>query len=107
MNTIDIELPPLPEPEYIQWVDGVPAISVAEHTDIAKQYAREAIEADRKRRGEPVKVLSFIELTNLAIEYGIMAGPVLKGSRHAQLSESERFDTFVHTLLARFSTHDT
>jgi hypothetical protein len=56
MNThdIDIELPPLPEPECIQLVDGVPAISMAEHMEIARQYAHTAIEADRKRRGEPV-----------------------------------------------------
>lgn len=50
----------------------------------------------------PVKVPSFVEITNLAIEYGIMAGPILQGSRHAHLNESERFDAFIHTLLARY-----
>lgn len=55
MNTHDkIKLPKLPEPVYSRWVDGVPAITLAEHAAILGQYARAAIEADRKRRGKPV-----------------------------------------------------
>lgn len=53
MNThdIDIELPPLP-PLYI-----APSVEPVDYPQVAQalmDYAREAIEADRKRRGEPV-----------------------------------------------------
>ena len=47
MNTHDIELPPLPEPT---WVDGEPYW----YDRHMEAYALAAIEADRKRRGEPV-----------------------------------------------------
>ena len=54
MNTHDIELPPLP-PLYI-----APSVEPVDYPKVAQalmDYAREAIEADRKRRGEPVAFL--------------------------------------------------
>lgn len=56
MTTHDIELPPLPQGEYRLSPDSrAPALYDEEAMEA---YARAAIEADRKRRGEPVKVPS-------------------------------------------------
>lgn len=51
MNTLDIELPPLP-PLHI-----APSVEPVDYPEVAQalmDYARAAVEADRKRRGEPV-----------------------------------------------------
>src|SRR5690606_28364874 len=54
MNThdIDIELPPLPE--WVDWPVTVSEMSASEVKEAMQDYALAAIEADRKRRGEPV-----------------------------------------------------
>lgn len=58
MNTHDkIELPPLPSPFGIVDPDGTEGMmqyTIRDLQDYAKAYARTAIEADRKRRGEPI-----------------------------------------------------
>ena len=59
MNTHDIELPPLPEPfTYTRPGKSEGALFHAGHM---QDYAREAIEADRQRRGEPVAWLYEVD----------------------------------------------
>lgn len=53
MNTHDkYELPPLPE--WVDWPVTVSEMTASEIKEAMQDYAREAIEADRKRRGEAV-----------------------------------------------------
>ncbi len=57
IHNIDIELPPLPSPLGIvnpDSTEGMMHYTTSDLQDYAKAYARAAIEADRKRRGEPV-----------------------------------------------------
>lgn len=88
MNThdIDIELPPLP-PLYI-----APSVEPVDYPKVAQalmDYARAAIEADRKRRGEPV---------HLFRRRGQPSGDFVTCSleRYAELSAmQDKFDTMI------------
>lgn len=59
MNTHDIELPPLPRPQVPRIDADVDLMDIRRLANwcekTAKDYARAAVEADRQRRGEPVK----------------------------------------------------
>ena len=78
MNTydIDIELPPLP-PLHI-----VPSIDPVDYPEVAqalKDYARAAVAADRKRRGEPVGYVSPSAIKRLKAGGNAIIGGMIQG----------------------------
>src|SRR5690606_27460358 len=76
MNTHDIELPPLP-PLYI-----APSVEPVDYPKVAQalmDYARAAIEADRKRRGEPVGYVSPSAIKRLKAGGNAIVGGVSQG----------------------------
>lgn len=43
------ELPPLPEPETVRGADGGPVLRYEEHRRLMREYARQAVLAERER----------------------------------------------------------